>query len=51
MTIGKVVLESSSAHLTPALKDSANLMQKTPFYFKLKFQVAALKKLREQGIL
>ena len=37
--------KSSVAHFPPALEYSANLMQVTPFYFKLKFSVEKLMKL------
>ena len=36
----------SLAYLQRALQVSANLMEETPFYLKLKFSVEELKKLR-----
>ena len=37
--------KSSVAHFPLALEHSANLMQVTPFYFKLKFSIEKLMKL------
>ena len=51
MSIGKHFrIYSSIVHFLPALQVSANLMQKTPFYFKLKFSLEKLKRLCWHGI-
>ena len=49
--IGKFFsIYSSWAHLPPALQYTANLMQGTWFYCKLKFSLEILKRLHKQGI-